>query len=339
VVPTDPNQTLLAVWLAAQDELRRLVAALGVGRDQVDDVLQDVYLAANTAEERTWDDGGQRRWLFRVTINRCRLEHRRRRSWQGLWEKLQRAWTRPEDIGDAISRMKSRSSNQLQSFFAPAREVDRPPLQEYVFWAPSVEEAQGLARDFLDFYDRGFLGWLRELAEDQKARLTASRRDAAPKLADLELRAAEQEEKLEGVERLDDPALSDLKVKRMLLKVDLAGVKARLQAIDKKMVTVAVAIRTRLSDLKITAEIDLASLAAQQQLLDELIDGQRQLRELSEFRYKHLAPVKDLVHMADVGIERCDEILADLIPFALVNETVVIRPMKFSLPGETAPAK
>ncbi|HVC98336.1 MAG TPA: hypothetical protein VND64_31995 [Pirellulales bacterium] len=123
----------------------------------------------------------------------------------------------------------------------------------------------------------------------------------------------------------------------MLLKVDLAGVEARLGAI-KKTSSNNSDVEARLEELKITAEIDLASLAAQQQLLDEMIDGQRQLRELSQLRKKQLGPVTDQVNFADSGIQRCDEILADLIPFALVNETVVIRPVKFSLPGETTPA-
>jgi RNA polymerase sigma-70 factor (ECF subfamily) len=88
----------LAVWQEAKDELRRLALALGVGSGRVDDVLQDVYLAATEAGQRAWEDGGQRRWLFRVTINRCRLEHRRRRAWQGVWEKLRRVWTPPESV-------------------------------------------------------------------------------------------------------------------------------------------------------------------------------------------------------------------------------------------------
>jgi len=90
-VPAETNPTLLAVWLDAEEELRRMVLALGVGSGRVDDVLQDVYLAASEAEEREWDDGGQRRWLFRVTINRCRLEHRRRRTWLGVWEETRQS--------------------------------------------------------------------------------------------------------------------------------------------------------------------------------------------------------------------------------------------------------
>lgn len=98
-MPSSRTPSLHEVWEAAEEELKRLVAALGVGPN-CDDVLQDVYLAA--LRENASNDGNVhdskirdrpvddlRRWLFRVAINRCHLEHRRRTSWSrvltGLW--------------------------------------------------------------------------------------------------------------------------------------------------------------------------------------------------------------------------------------------------------------
>jgi RNA polymerase sigma-70 factor (ECF subfamily) len=91
-VRAEPDQAWLDVWQAAEPKLRRLGHALGIDRNRVDDLLQEAYLAAMEAPKRAWDDESRRRWLFRVTINRCRLEHRRRRKWQGVWEKLRRTW-------------------------------------------------------------------------------------------------------------------------------------------------------------------------------------------------------------------------------------------------------
>lgn len=93
LVRSKPDESLLAAWNEAEPKLRRLIAALGVQRTEIDDVLQNVYLAASESKSLPSDDEDCRRWLFRVAINRCRLEHRRKRRWLNVWEKLCRAWT------------------------------------------------------------------------------------------------------------------------------------------------------------------------------------------------------------------------------------------------------
>ncbi|HUY89581.1 MAG TPA: RNA polymerase sigma factor [Pirellulales bacterium] len=96
-----PDQAWLAVWNTSEAKLRRLGRALGIDGNRIDDVLQDAYLAAMEAPERDWDDESRRRWLFRVAINRCRLEQRRRRTWQEAWEKLRRAWSEYREANQA----------------------------------------------------------------------------------------------------------------------------------------------------------------------------------------------------------------------------------------------
>ena len=111
-VRAEPDEAWLGVWREAAPKLRRLGAALGIDRHRIDDVLQDAYLAVLEAPERAWDDESRRRWLFRVAINRCRLEHRRRRTWQGAWEKLRRTWSefRGGNHVDAVQGAEERSA-------------------------------------------------------------------------------------------------------------------------------------------------------------------------------------------------------------------------------------
>ena len=73
-----PDKGLIGMWQDALGDLKRLVAALGVGRETVEDILQDVYLKAMKQQASRGQIENLRRWLFRVTINRCREEHRRR---------------------------------------------------------------------------------------------------------------------------------------------------------------------------------------------------------------------------------------------------------------------
>ena len=218
-----------------------------------------------------------------------------------------------------------------------APEGARPGLQEYMFGAASVEEAKQLAKDFLDVYDHAFLPQATKLVEDARAELAPERDRAAPRVAELKQRIAAAEKDLEGVEQLGETALSDLKVKRSLLKVELAGIEARLSAIDEKLAKLdrldQEGLYSRLLELKISADVDLASLAAQRKAIDQLIDGQRRLVEVAVLRKKELEPWEVRERHGSSGVKQCDAILSDLVPFQLIDDTVVIRPVKFELPA------
>ena len=82
------GERLEAGWGRWQADLGRLAAALGVQAERREDVLQEVYLAARAKCPAGLGDEGLRRWLFRVTANQCRLEHRRRRRWGKVFAAL-----------------------------------------------------------------------------------------------------------------------------------------------------------------------------------------------------------------------------------------------------------
>ena len=215
--------------------------------------------------------------------------------------------------------------------FTPAREP-QPPLQEYTLLASSVEEAKQFATDFLHAYDQGFVPWLRKFTQEQKAALEKLRDEAEGKAAELDKKIASLAKEVEGVEELGEQAISDLKVKRTLLKVDLAGVEARISAINDKLKKAGPSfnsdLENKLVELKVSADIDHASLGAQRRELDQLIDGQRRIKELARLRFERSEHAKPIRTAAE-GLPRCDEILAALKPFQLVDETVVIRPLRF----------
>lgn len=74
------------VWEAAfnheQNLLRRIAVGMGLSRLDVDDVLQDVYLAALKQPEKYRKPEDLRGWLVRVTVNLCTLEYRRRKRFR-----------------------------------------------------------------------------------------------------------------------------------------------------------------------------------------------------------------------------------------------------------------
>lgn len=86
------RRLLAAVWSEQAGNLASLALGLGLKRDQAADALQDVYVTAIARPPANPDAGELKRWLFRVTVNRCRLEHRRAGRWRRLWSKLAAAW-------------------------------------------------------------------------------------------------------------------------------------------------------------------------------------------------------------------------------------------------------
>jgi RNA polymerase sigma-70 factor (ECF subfamily) len=93
------TENLAAAWEELRPELSRLVRALGVGSANADDILQEVYLTARekcpralksplSLRERARVREDLRKWLIRVTVNRCRLEHRRTGRWRRVFTAL-----------------------------------------------------------------------------------------------------------------------------------------------------------------------------------------------------------------------------------------------------------
>jgi len=90
------ESSLMEVFSAELWRLKRIIAGMGLGASEGEDVLQDVSIRAlkqsrggsRTALRR----GGSRtalqsreekiKWLIKVTINRCLMEHRRRRTFR-----------------------------------------------------------------------------------------------------------------------------------------------------------------------------------------------------------------------------------------------------------------
>ncbi|MBW8035811.1 MAG: sigma-70 family RNA polymerase sigma factor [Planctomycetes bacterium] len=71
---------LLEVFLQEQDRLKRIIAGMGMGAWDAEDILQDVSIKALKNNDRCKERGKALGWLIKVTVNRCITEHRRRKS-------------------------------------------------------------------------------------------------------------------------------------------------------------------------------------------------------------------------------------------------------------------
>jgi len=72
----------LNIFLAELGRLKRIVAGFGLSVQDGEDVLQDVSIKALKHSEKYRNREDSIRWLIKVTVNRCLMEHRRRRSFR-----------------------------------------------------------------------------------------------------------------------------------------------------------------------------------------------------------------------------------------------------------------
>jgi RNA polymerase sigma-70 factor, ECF subfamily len=91
-VRQSPREQLLAVWKEVAPQLRQLARACGIKSNQAEDILQDVYLIAWEKGPTEANHGELRSWLFKVTANRCKLEHRRENRWRRVQSSLKQWW-------------------------------------------------------------------------------------------------------------------------------------------------------------------------------------------------------------------------------------------------------
>jgi RNA polymerase sigma-70 factor (ECF subfamily) len=68
---------LLEALLGQFDRLKGFVMAMGLSVADAEDVLQDVSIQVLRQAARGSQDGNLKAWLFKVTVNRIRLAHRR----------------------------------------------------------------------------------------------------------------------------------------------------------------------------------------------------------------------------------------------------------------------
>ena len=72
----------LDIFRAELGRLRRIVAGMGIGASDAEDILQDVAMQALKRPPRCQTAREGVSWLIRVTVNRCLTEHRRRKRFR-----------------------------------------------------------------------------------------------------------------------------------------------------------------------------------------------------------------------------------------------------------------
>jgi hypothetical protein len=183
-------------------------------------------------------------------------------------------------------RMEFFSSDAVRDHYvtiAPTREGRNDPYFRFRILAPSEDLARQRAETLVRMLDHAIAsplqqhlrGELQTHQQDMEAlqkQLTEAK-ELAARLVDQYKKASEA-----GIDRDE---LSRLTTERRLMDVDLAGIRARIDSAEQILAKLRVDVQNgkpvhgrieKVEEIKITAEVDLAGLAARRKVLDQLID-------------------------------------------------------------------
>jgi len=205
--------------------------------------------------------------------------------------------------------------------------------------APSVEEVKQYTRAVVDLFDYGRSVPLQKALIELRGRYEAELAELRRQAAEAESAIAKLREDLEAykdVEDLDAETLADLTTQQRLITVDLAGVKARIEACEeiraRLLKTGAPGSRIeQVETIKVTAEIEMVGLTARRDVIGEIVERARKKRDLANQRSAIDRSRRDLIVMIDDCQERiaaCEELRKEAMPFRIEGK-IAIQPIEW----------
>jgi RNA polymerase sigma factor (sigma-70 family) len=103
-----PESNLLDIFSAELGYLKKIIASMGLGSSDGEDVLQDVSIRVLKQQKSNsrialLSREDSVKWLIKVTINRCLMEHRSRRTFRRHADEILKRWQETQKISKAAS--------------------------------------------------------------------------------------------------------------------------------------------------------------------------------------------------------------------------------------------
>lgn len=100
----DPSKSdLMDVFTTELGRLKRIVAGMGLNASDSEDILQDVSIRALKHSKKLESRQDGVRWLIKVTINQCLMEHRSRKRFRRLAREILKRRQRRQGIAQAAA--------------------------------------------------------------------------------------------------------------------------------------------------------------------------------------------------------------------------------------------
>ncbi|KPK78167.1 MAG: hypothetical protein AMJ79_00640 [Phycisphaerae bacterium SM23_30] len=204
----------------------------------------------------------------------------------------------------------------------------------FIFYAPSEQKAKELVRGFVDICtyggpikERQRLEGLIQEQEEKKKELN-QQIEKSPKVI------AEIEAEMKQYPRLSSEVRVTVESRKWLIEIDLAGVRARVNTAQEMIKKYTPSrVPQELENTRITAQIELASLLAQQEKINEILKNADTHDELSRESSKHtniMIRAQNKLGNCNFNISYCQEHIKDLLSqtFKVENNRVTILPLE-----------
>ena len=190
-------------------------------------------------------------------------------------------------------------SDEIRELLRSGRAIPRPFLtsmspkpsllnrRDISIVTTTMEQAKELALGLIAAHDawwkknrRPYLLARVKQAKQELAKVEAEHSEAAKQVA-------QDQATLKQVRPLSSETLSELTARQLMLDVDLAGLRAKIQAAQKlweKLDGQKTALRDQLEVIKTTAQVELAELLARQEHLSAILQANERLQKLSHRR-------------------------------------------------------
>lgn len=199
--------------------------------------------------------------------------------------------------------------------------------------APSAEVAEKRAAAFVWLLDQGFSRRLQQQLWEQRTTSVMQWREASAGVEKSTKELAELGAELKRYEDFPADIRSALRVQRLQLEVEQAGIEARIAACEKLLVGAAGDTHQAVTNAKVAAEIELAGFQARRAKADEFIAKasekmalqQRHVNAEREFNRHKIIRENTAEALASI-----DERLQAFQPVKLVNNKILIHPIEWT---------
>jgi len=243
-----------------------------------------------------------------------------------------------ESLADHIKQIpinRLPSADELAFFASPAVDAGylakgpgpKESTWEVRIFAPTADEAEQRARTLLTILDYGRSRPIQLIALKEHERLSATLGEQQRKLKAAEAEIAAIDSGLERYADYQPDMLPALRLQQMQLDVDIAGVKARLDAIKAQTEP---NLRPTITSLLLTAEIELIGFEARRKKSNELITNVRKKSELNDKRRTIIDKLNTALRDSGFtrkAMERYVTLLDTFSPPPLVDGKVIIQPV------------
>jgi hypothetical protein len=198
------------------------------------------------------------------------------------------------------------------------------------------DEAAVLVREWLRVYDIDLCDAAQKECLSEKTRLEKLIAEINDELKKKEAELS-MADKYKEFDDITPDALVSLKTQRRMLLVDLAGIKARLNACEEMLInkSMSVSRKEQVENTKIAAEIEFRGLEAKQDEIGQIIQGaQHRQKILSDNRSLNnsIQSLKSRINLINNCIKEIDDYQLGFQPLPVEDNNVAIRRIKWVSP-------